>query len=147
MTVTAAKSKKAYQTLCRVLERNDILHECDEKNLCVKCCVSGKETELKLIFVIEPPKMLISLYAPMNIIASWENASDLAFALCVINDSLSDGHFCFDAKGMGVYFKMTSSFYNSFINDSIFEYMLSVAAEKTDEYYSRINALSVSWKS
>lgn len=147
MTVTAAKSRKAYQTLCKVLERNDILHECDDRNLCVKCCVSGRETDLKLIFVIEPPKMLISLYAPMNVDVSWKNVSDLAFALCVINDSLSDGHFCFDRRNMGVYFKMTSSFYNSFINDSIFEYMLSVAAEQTDEYYSKITKLTASWQS
>lgn len=147
MTVTAVQSKKAYLTLCSVLERNDILHECDEENLCVRCSVGGREAEMRLIFIIEPPKMLVSLYAPMNIAASCDNAADMAFALCIINDSLSDGHFCFDRQNMSVYFKMTYSFYNSFITDSVFEYMLAVAAEQTDEYYSRINALKASWKS
>ena len=99
-----------------------------------------------MIFVIEPSKMLISLYVPIEIDSGLRNVSDLAFALCVINDTLSDGHFCFDRRNTGVYFKMTSSFYNSILSESIFEYMLSVAAEKTDEYYLKINELVSLWK-
>ena len=146
MTLTGKKSLKVYQTLCSVLKRNDIIYECDEDNLCVKCSISGQEKDFRIIFVIEPSKMLISLYVPIEINSALKNVSELAFALCVINDTLSDGHFCFDRKNIGVYFKMTSSFYNSFLSESIFEYMLSVAAEKTDEYYLKINELVSLWR-
>ena len=146
MTLYGKKSIKVYQTLCSVLKRNDIIYECDENNLCVRCSISGKEKDFRMIFVIEPSKMLISLYVPIEIDSGLKNVSDLAFALCVINDTLSDGHFCFDRRNTGVYFKMTSSFYNSILSESIFEYMLSVAAEKTDEYYLKINELVSLWK-
>ena len=146
MILSGTKSMKVYQTLCSVLKRNDIAYECDEENLCVKCSISGKVKDFRMIFVIEPSKMLISLYVPIEINSGLRNVSELAFALCVINDTLSDGHFCFDRKNIGVYFKMTSSFYNSLLSESIFEYMLSVAAEKTDEYYLKINELVSLWK-
>lgn len=146
MTVTASKSRTAYKSLCTVLERNGIDYECDSKNLYVKCCVSGKETDINIIFIIDASKMLISLYAPIEIDFSWDKTADMALVLCVINDSISDGHFCFDQTDMGLYFKMTSSFYNSNINDSIFEYMLSVTAEKIDEYYSKINKMTKAWQ-
>ena len=123
MALTAVKSANAYRALCRVLERNEIIHECDEKNWCVKCSISGNETDFQFAFVIEPSKMLIKLY-------------------CVINDSLSDGHFCFDRSGTSLYFKITASFYNSFTDESVFEYLLSVAAESTEEYYSKIKGIT-----
>lgn len=142
MAITAVKSISAYRCLCRVLERNEITHECDEKNFCVRCMVSGRETDFRFAFLIEPSKMLISLYAPIDIDVSDISVSDLSFALCMINDGLSDGHFCLDRKNMGVYFKITASFYNSFISESIFEYMLSEAAENAEEYYPKIKVIT-----
>ena len=142
MALTAVKSVGAYRALCRVLERNDIVHECDEKNFCVRCIFSGRETDFRFAFVIEPSKMLITMYAPIDVDVSNISISDLSFALCMINDSLSDGHFCLDRKSMGVYFKITASFYDSFMNESIFEYMLSEAAENAEEYYSKIKCIT-----
>lgn len=147
MTVTTVKSQKAYQTLCRVLERNEILYECDEKNMCIKCSVSGRDRDMNIYFVIEPPKMLLTVYVPIDVGESWKNVSDLALALCVINDTLSDGHFGFDRRNMEVYFKITSSFYDTWLNDSVCEYMLSAAAENADEYCTKINALGMSFMS
>ena len=60
----------------------------------------------------------------------------------MINDSLSDGHFCFDRSGTSLYFKITASFYNSFTDESVFEYLLSAAAESTEEYYSKIKGIT-----
>ena len=142
MALTAVKSAGAYRALCRVLERNEIIHECDEKNWCVKCSISGNETEFQFAFVIEPSKMLITLYVFLDIDLSWARLSELAFALCVINDGLPDGHFCFDRSGTGVYFKITASFYNSFTEESVFEYLLSAGAESTEEYYSKIKGIT-----
>jgi len=142
LAITAVKSISAYRSLCRVLERNDIFHECDEKNLCVRCRVNGKETDFKFGFLIEPSKMLVTLYVLMDIDLSMVSLSDTAFALCVINDGLSDGHFGFDKNGMGVYFKITASFYNSCTDESTFEYLLSTAAESADEYYSKIKGIT-----
>ncbi len=142
MALTAVKSANAYKALCRVLERNEIIHECDEKNWCVKCSVSGNETDFQFAFVIEPSKMLIKLYVFLDIDLSQASISELSFALCVINDSLSDGHFCFDRSGTSLYFKITASFYNSFTDESVFEYLLSAAAESTEEYYSKIKGIT-----
>ena len=120
MALTAVKSANAYRALCRVLERNEIIHECDEKNWCVKCSISGSETDFRFAFVIEPSKMLIKLYVFLDIDLSWASLSELAFGLCVINDSLSDGYFCLDRSGTGIYFKITASFYNSFTDESVY---------------------------
>ena len=136
------RAGKVYQTLCRVLERNEILHERNDRKLWIRCSIGSNAMELRPIFVIDPSKMLLSLYVPIEVGATWEQASELSFALCVINDALPDGHFCFDRRNMSVYFKMRSSFYDSIVSESVVEYMLSVAAEKAEEYCPKIRELT-----
>ena len=141
MTTIAEKSYHAYYSLCRVLERNDIDFRCNEKELRVTSFVAVGDIELKFIFSIDPCKMLVSLYAPVPLIVPPDNITDISLAICMINNSLSDGHFCIDTINRGVCFRMTSSFYNSRLNDSIYEYMLSAAADSIDEYYPKLKII------
>lgn len=142
MTLTTTKSWKNYITLCNTLERNDIKYNREDENLCVICRVSVNDIELSFRFTINPLKMLITLYSPLPIEVNNEKASDMALAVCIINSSLDDGSFCMDLEHDLLYFKMTSSFYESQLNDTIFEYMLSTSADIIDEYYPKLKILA-----
>lgn len=142
MTITTTKSWKNYMTLCRTLDRNDIEYEREDDNLCVKCNVSGRDIELSFWFTINPSKMLITLYSPVPIKLIKDKTADMALAICMINNALEDGSFCLDICDELIYFKMTSSFYETKVNDSMFEYMLSTAADIIDEYYPRLKKLA-----
>ena len=142
MTITSTKSWKNYVMLCNTLERNDISFESNDKELCVKCGISGRDIEQNFLFSINPSKMLITLFSPIPIEIPEENTTDIAIAVCIINNKLSHGCFCIDTSEGVVYFKMTTSFYESNVSERVFEYMLSSAADTIDEYYPKIKNLA-----
>lgn len=144
MTITTTKSWKNYITLCNVLDRNDIEYERDDKDMCVKCTVSGEETELNFLFAIDPSKMLITVFSPISVKLPKEKIADMALAVCMINHNLADGSFCIDIKDGFLYYKITSSFYESNLNETVFEYMLSAAANTVDEYYPKLSRIAAS---
>lgn len=133
MAVTAALSKQAYLLLYGVLERNDIAYELTGSRS-VRCFVSGREHEIQLYFSINASKMLVTLYSPLCRRVPPDRTTDAALAICMINNTLSDGEICFDLNDRLIYYKMTSSFYNAGMSASVYEYMLSVAADAIDSY-------------
>lgn len=146
IAMTSTKSWQSYETLCNVLERNDIDYERNDENLCVKCSVSGKDIQLNFLFVIHPSKMLVSLYSPVPVKIKRENFSNMALAVCIINNGLTDGNFCFEPSDGTVFFKMTSSFCDTNVSEELFEYMLSVAADTMDDYFLKISQIAKSEK-
>lgn len=144
MLYTTTKSWKNYLTLCRTLERNEIEFEKEDKELSVKCSIIGKDIRQSYGFSIDASKMLITLYSPLPVTVEGEQMADMALAVCMINHGLKDGSFCLDVSEGLLYFKMTSSFYETKISDTLFEYMLSAAADAIDEYYPKFRKLSQS---
>ena len=142
MILTASYAARSYAALCRTLERNDITFAGDDRRLCVRCKVSGRDIEQNYIFNIDPSKMLITLYSTVPVRVGQENLGDMALALCMINNTISDGSFCIDIGEGILYFKMTVSFYESTVSDTVFEYMLSTAADTIDEYYPGLHRLA-----
>lgn len=136
MTITSTKSWKHYMLICRALEYNDIPYVRNDDKLCIKCTISGKEYEQKFLFSVDSSKMLINLFSPLPLCVSDEQAGDIALALCMINNKLSHGSFYLDMDDHLLYFRMTTSFYETNLNGMIFEYMLSASADTIDEYVS-----------
>ncbi len=139
MTLTSTKSWKHYMLLCRTLERNDISFRRSDRGLNVRCSISGQGRELVFLFVIDPEKMLVSLYSPVLDIDRGKKPGDIALQICMINNSLSNGSFCIDRDCSSIYFKMTTSFYETNLSGEIFEYMLSQAADTVEEYHQAIS--------
>ena len=139
-TITAAKSRQAILTLCRVLKRNGIDYSLSAGN-CVRCSINVHESEISFIFSVDPSKMLVTLYSRMFSSVPRERSTDAALAICMINHSLPDGTICFDVRDGMIYYKMTSSFYDSGLSDSIIEYMLSAAADTVESYRPSLTRL------
>ena len=133
MGATTARSGAACSILCAVLERNEIRYEIKD-NKDIACFVNGGEGDISLLFRIDSSKMLVTLYSPLGEPVPFFCAGDVSLAVCMINNSLSDGTFCYDISDRLIYFRMTSSFYNSGANPFMFEYMLCAAAEAVDKY-------------
>lgn len=127
-------------TLCRVLKRNEIDYSLSDNN-CVRCSINVRDSEISFVFSVDPSKMLVTLYSRMLSNVPREMSTDAALAICMINHSLSDGAICFDIHEGMIYFKMTSSFYDSGLNDSVCEYMLSVAADTVENYRPSLSRL------
>lgn len=141
MLFTAAKRLDDFEALYALLEKNDIRYELmDDRR--VKCFVPSCGGDIPLYFGIDSFKMLVTLYSPVPFGISQEKTADIAVAVCLINNALADGGFCFDMKTRMIYFKMTFSFYNGGIPDSVFEYMLSAAADAVEIYEPKLRIIN-----
>ena len=129
-----------YPALFNVLERNDISYEI-KSTYCVKCHISVHDEDVSIMIKTDTDKMLVTLYSPLNVFVPAYMATDTSLAVCMLNHSLADGCFCYDIGDGLVYFKMTSSFYNSKLDDSNFEYMLSYTADIIEEYGAKLYRL------
>ena len=141
MTITSTKAWKHYMLICRSLEYNDIPYIKDDNTLCVRCRICGRDGDLQFLYSVDPSKMLINLYSPLNISFDTKNSADAALAVCLINNRLSNGFFYLDMDDRLLYFRMTTSFYETDLNGMLFEYMLSAAADTIEEYSPEIETL------
>ena len=130
-----------YNILCGVLERNGILYEVksDHSVACIVCAGGG---DIRMTFSVDTTKMLVTLIAPVITGVPAETATDMALAVCMINDRIPEGAFCFDVTAGIVYFRLTQSYYNRGQTEFIFEYMLSSAAGMIEKYRPGLRRLS-----
>ncbi|MBQ9461529.1 MAG: YbjN domain-containing protein [Clostridia bacterium] len=140
MQITASTKSRSYSVLCSALDRNDIFYEVKSDNS-VTCVVSAGSEDIPMTFTIDASKMLVTLFAPIAHGVAADIATDTALAVCMINDRISEGAFCFDVNGGLVYYRLTQSYYNRGQSEFLFEYMLSSAASLMEEYRPRLKKL------
>ena len=126
--------------LCEVLERSEIKYDI-RKNGDIACIVNGRDGDISFVIRTDFSKMLVTIYSPLAEPVPLIIAGDVSLAVCMMNSSLTDGTVCYDIYGGTVYFRITASFYNSAPESSVFEYLLSAAAEAVDEYRPRLKKL------
>ncbi len=126
--------------LCSALDRNDIFYEV-KSDTSVTCVVRAGREDIPITFTVDTSKMLVTLFAPITHGVSADIATDTALAVCMINDAVSEGTFCFDVAGGLVYYRLTQSYYNRGQTEFLFEYMLSSAVSQVEEYRPRMKNL------
>ena len=141
MTITATRSWKSYNTLCSMLQKNDIPFERDDEDLRVCCCVSSGEKERLFVFETDPSKMLITLKCELPFSPDTDVLPDIAIGCAVINNELECGGFCLDIAERRIYYRMTASFYESSRSRGVFEYMLSSAADAADRFCPKLEKM------
>ena len=133
MLTAITQKAQDFSVLCRVLERNDIFYERNGPGA-VTCRVSGQDGDISITFSVNASKMLVTALAPVCVSVLPCMTTDAALAVCIINNKLPDGGFCFDVSGGMIFYRLSQSYYNSGQTEFLFEYMLSCAAEAVDKY-------------
>ncbi|MGN0537859.1 MAG: YbjN domain-containing protein [Acutalibacteraceae bacterium] len=141
------QSLQSFETLCDMLERNDIDYSRNDDRITVHCTISGKDISVPVAIAVNPYKMLVTLYALMPITVEADKAADMGIAVCLANKALTDGCFVYDIEDGSLYFKMTASCRDGEISEESFEYMLAAAMDMVDEYYPKLNYIAQSTQS
>ena len=141
MILTSTKAWKHYMLLCRTLDRNGIAYKRNDKRLNVRCTLPEGSEDQSFLISVDPEKMLISLYSPV-LTEPQAAEQELAAAICMINNELRHGCFCYCICDRLLYFRMTTSFYETNLSGEVFEYMLSCAADTMQEYSAALRKLS-----
>ena len=127
-------AKETFATLCKMLDGHDWHYSRDDENYTIKCGAQGEDLPMDINIKVDPDKKLVMLlsFLPFNI--PEEKRLDMALAVSIVNNRLVDGSFDYDVRRGALLFRMTTSFIESTLSETAFEYMLYCSCGTIDDY-------------
>ena len=135
-------AKKAYDTLCAMLDDNDYKYEKHEEDLVVTFGVRGEDLPMDIVAAIDEDRQLVRIFSKMPFKVDAEKRIEVAIALCQTNYNLVDGSFDFDLADGSVIFRITSSFRECLISKDLFEFMIAYSCFVVDRYNDQLLMLN-----
>lgn len=135
-------SKSTFATLCKMLDDKEIRYQKDEEKLTIDCTITGEDLPMQIRILINPDIMLITLLSQIPCIIPEEKRQDASVAVNMVNFRMNDGSFDFNIKDGVIFFRMTASFMDSLISESLFEYLLFCSCATIDRYNDKFFMLS-----
>ena len=134
-------AKEVYKKLISVIENNSWQYDKDDEHLIIHFVINGKDVPMKLIFVVDVERQLVRLLSPMPFNFGENNRLDGAIAACVASYGLADGNFDYDLTKGSIVFRMTASFTDSVIGESLLKYMIFCSLATVDAYNDKFLAI------
>ncbi len=132
------RAKATFQMLCKALENNDWKFQKDEEKLSIECGARGDDLPIRLNVDIDADGMIAILISHLPFIVQEDKRLDVAIVVSIINNNLVDGCFDFNIETGTLLFRMTNSFLESTISDSVFEYLIFCSCHTIDEYNDKL---------
>lgn len=129
-----ASAEKVFKTLCATLDSRDWKYRRDEEKLRIECGVQGEDLPMDISITVDAKRQLIILLSHLPFIIPEDKRLDVAVAVSIVNDRLVDGSFDYDITDGHMFFRMTSSFIDSEIDNEVFTYMLICSSGTIDDY-------------
>ena len=136
------KAKETYAVLCQMLDNRNWHYEKFEDDLVIKSGVKGDDFPIDFIMRVNPRNEIVSFISWMPFKVEESKRIDMALATTVVNYGLADGSFDYDLSDGTILFRLTSSYRESILSESLFEYMLMVSASTVDEYNDKFFMIS-----
>ncbi len=137
-----AKAKEVYKLLHQTLEKNDWHYENDDEKLTIKCGAQGDNLPVEFTVKIDALRQLVKLHSHLPLVIHEDKRIDIAMVISIINNNLADGCFDYDISSGHIFFRMTSSFIESSIGESVFMYMLLCSFATIDKYNDKLLMLA-----
>lgn len=137
-----ALGKKVYEDLCAALEKRSWPHERHDEDLVITCGVAGEDIPMQFLLMVDSRRQLLRVLSRLPFAVPEDKRVDLAIATCVATYSLADGCFDYDIESGKIEFRLTASFRDSTIGDSLFEYLILCSVQTVDEYNDKFYAIS-----
>lgn len=133
----AARARKVYRDLCAALDRRKWHYKTDESKLVVAFGVNGEDIPMDFIIVVDEKRQLIRCSSPLPFKFSENKRMEGAIVTCIASNGLADGSFDYDLATGQIAFRLTATFRDSDIGDSLFQYLIECACAVVDCYNDR----------
>lgn len=137
-----ALAQQVYRDLCAALDRKDWNYEKDEEKLIIHFRVSGDDIPISMIVLVDADRQLIRVMSPMPFEIAEDKRIEGAIATCVASFGMADGNFDYDFGEGTIMFRMTASFRDSQIGDTLFYYLIDCSCTMVDKYNDQFLALN-----
>lgn len=137
-----AQACRVYLTLCNAIERMDWNYTKKEEILAVEFSVTGEDLPMPFHLLVDAQRQLVRLSSIIPFSMCEEKRLEGAVATIAANYGMADGNFDYDLCDGTIIFRMTASFRESMISESMFHYMISCTCQTVDQYNDRFFALN-----
>lgn len=137
-----AQAKKVFETLCSALDKNEWHYEKIEEKLSIECEAQGDDLAMDVSMTVDPERNLVILISHMPFCFPEDKRLDATVAVCAVNNMLADGCFDYDVMSGHLFFRMTNSFIESSIGESVFNYLIFCAFKIIDDFNDKFLMLS-----
>lgn len=132
------------QALLATLDAQNLRYTVDEQTdarTCIRISFIGDDIPLTLHVILRTDRQIASVYSPMSFRCPPERTEDVLYAVTAANFGLLDGSFDFSTATGEIRFRLTSSYLESVLSETLFSYLMYVSAETVDRYNDRFAAL------
>ncbi|MBQ7915647.1 MAG: hypothetical protein IJ315_02515 [Firmicutes bacterium] len=128
----------AYVTLCSALDSKNWKYERHDQDLKITCSATGDDLPMELVIKVDPTKQMVTLLSHLPFTVPEDKRLDAAVAVSLINNCLVDGCFDFDIAEGHIFFRMSNSFIESQLSETVFLYLLFCSCQTIDEYNDKL---------
>lgn len=135
-------AERAFSTLCAALDAREWRYKKENDDLMVQFDVKGDDLPMHFIIFMDVDRQMARLLSPLSFKMSEEKRVEGAIAACVANCGMVDGNFDYDISDGSITFRMTESFRDCTLGETVFQYLISCACAMVDQYNDKFLALS-----
>ncbi len=135
-----AQAKEVYELICCALDAREWTYETDAERLLVKLDVHGEDLMMKVTFVVDEQRGVMSVLSPMPTHFSVEKRVEGALAVCGVTYKLPIGGFDYDIESGRVAFRANMYFEDGTIGVGKIQQLLSFSLQVIDEYNDKFLA-------
>ncbi len=133
------EARKVFETVCAMLDEDDIQYEKSEDELSVKFILRGNSIPCPYHISVDDRRELVGVHSEIPMKAKGDHMTteirnDLATAVSMVNYRMVNGSFGCDFDDGMVFFHMAMSYRDSEISKKAIEYMVYCSAGSIDEY-------------
>lgn len=131
--------------LTAMLERQNLHYTVEEDTdarISIRIHFQGADLPMTLHIVLRTDRQIATVFSVMPECFAEDRWAEAALAVAVANQGLIDGSFDLNLETGEVRFRLTSSFIETVLSETLFSYLMYVSAETVDRYNDRFAALS-----
>ena len=134
-------AKTIYETACSTLDKMELHYKRHEEDLVISFGHRGQDLNHDLILAVNAKQEAIQLIEKLPFSINPEMASEVAGAVCLVNDSILSGKFSYNMEDR-LTFEVTQLYSGSLIGEETIKRMLLALVFTVEEYDDKFMALN-----
>lgn len=136
------EARQVFAIIKQMMDSNGYHYEADEEKLRITAQFKGEDLPMRFSFVVIARMKIVSLLSNMPFNFAKDKIDQAALACSKINYAISYGDFDLDITDGNILFRTSTSYRDSMLSPSVFDFMLSIGASTVDDYNDKFMALS-----
>lgn len=137
------QAKNVLKTLCKVLDREKLKYNVDEKDCTLSIAMQGADLPIRIMFKSDADRGIITGISHLDYVVAEDKRYDMAVAVTMVNYRLVMGSFDYDLSKGKILYRMTTAFMDSVIGEAAMKTLFFCIASTVERYNDKFLKLSM----